>query len=97
MIVKLQRDNGTPLYINSENIEAVAVNGVVDVIYIGMCIDPNDTGRKNKIILTLSEAQPLLDVLEMQAAETSKKIRGFKSAQQLAPSKPPKSMILKAN
>jgi len=80
MIVKLLRENGTPLYINSENIEAVAVNGVVDVIYIGVCIDPNGTGNKNKIILTLSEAQPLLDVLEMQAADTCKKIQGFKSS-----------------
>lgn len=71
VVVKILRTNGTPLYLNAENIVAVAVNGVVEVIYIGVCINAEGNGSNNKVILTLDEAQPLLDLLERHARKTN--------------------------
>lgn len=77
MIVKILRaKDNSPLYVNTDHVIAAAVNGVVEIIYVGERIDVNEC-HSNKIALTKDEAQPLLDALEMLVAETECKVKVF--------------------
>jgi hypothetical protein len=73
MIVKILREkDNSPLYINADHVIAVAVNGIVEIIYVGECIDAN---KRHRIALTKNEAQPLIDILETCVAETKRYIK----------------------
>ena len=77
MIVKILREkDNSPLYINTDHVIAVAVNGIAEIICVGERIDANER-HNNKIALTKDEAQPLLDALEMFVAETERKVKFF--------------------
>jgi hypothetical protein len=75
MIVKILREkDNSPLYLNTDHVIAVAVNGIVEILYVGERIDANE---RHKIALTKDEAQPLIDVLEMCVAETTARKKGY--------------------
>jgi hypothetical protein len=66
-IVKILTETGATRFINLDNVQDVVVSGDQVAVYFSQDDETAD-------VLTLGEAAPLLDALEMLAAETDRKI-----------------------